>query len=60
MELRSTTRGRGQIVIHFTSNEEFERLQQLLVAQAEGMRGRLTRAGAIRNVSRLVVDACND
>ncbi|MDA0660150.1 MAG: ParB/RepB/Spo0J family partition protein [Planctomycetota bacterium] len=31
VEIRANARGRGQLVLHFTGNEEFERLQQLLL-----------------------------
>ena len=30
VELRQTTKGRGRITIHFTSNDEFDRLRELL------------------------------
>ncbi len=36
VEIRQTARGRGRVIIHFTSGEEFERLQALLLAASSG------------------------
>ena len=35
VEIKQTGRGRGQLVIHFRGNEEFERLTELLLESGE-------------------------
>ena len=35
VEIKQTGRGRGQLVIHFRGNDEFERLTQLLLDSGE-------------------------
>ncbi len=40
VDLRQGSQGRGKLVVHFHSHEEFERLRQLLVSVGSGERGR--------------------
>jgi ParB family transcriptional regulator, chromosome partitioning protein len=35
VDIRQTPRGRGQVVIHFKNNEEFERVKELIAASAQ-------------------------
>jgi ParB family chromosome partitioning protein len=41
VEIRQTSRGKGKITIHFTSAEEFERIQAVLSTQSSGQVPRL-------------------